>query len=134
MGVDSRQSKRNRSTTTRSIVVEQRLEGFDRADLVFEGVEQGGSSFEARVFVNNPHADERTARTLDCGYAGAFHVYGYGQRPPGSARPITKRLTATAAVREALTRAPELTVTVVPVPASPGPHFTDVRIVFDPAL
>src|SRR4051794_21421497 len=58
------------------------LQGAKRADLVFTGVEQAGPSFEGRVFLNNPGADESTARDPESGYAGTFHVYGYGNPPP----------------------------------------------------
>jgi hypothetical protein len=125
--------------TTRTIVVKPPAQGFRCADLVFEGVEQAGRSFEARVFLNKPDADERTARTLGAGYAGAFHVYGYGpQQPRGpgvrssaQSAPITKYLVATEAVRQALRKTARLSVTVVAVPPVAGPHFHQVMLVFD---
>jgi hypothetical protein len=114
-------------------------------------VEQAGPSFEGRVFLNRPDADETTPRTPDNGYAGSFHVFGYGQHPPPAmadakaARaagtepiaPIQKRVHADQdAVRAALNAADELTVTVVAVPADPGggtPErpFQDLQVVFD---
>jgi tyrosinase len=123
-----------------------------RADLVFHGVEQAGPSFEARVFLNNPDADESTPQTAESGYAGSFHVYGYGEAAPpaiaeakarqpeggGPVAPIEKRLHADeAAARQALEGSDELTVTVVPIPADPGgtpPErpFEDVELVLDP--
>jgi hypothetical protein len=123
----------------------------DRAELVFRGVEQAGPSFEGRVFLNRPDADESTATTPEAGYAGSFHVYGYGEHPPpaladekrmrGSGgpavAPIEKRLRPDhAALRTALQASDELTVTVVPVPADaggqgPGRPFEDVEVVFD---
>jgi hypothetical protein len=125
-----------------------------RADLVFGGVEQAGPSFEARVFLNNPDADERTPLTPETGYAGSFHVYGYGEpAPPAIAEakakqaksgepvaPIEKRLhTDEAAIRAALAESNELTVTVVPIPADPGGRaperpFEHVQVVIDPAV
>jgi len=131
--------KRDQATTTRTIEVRAPDRGFSRADIVFDGVEQAGCSFQARVFVNNPQADERTTRSRETGYAGAFHVYGYGQRPRetrtqgsiGPVAPITKYLVATNTVREALRRTHKLAITVVPVPPLPGPHFSDVWIAFD---
>jgi hypothetical protein len=122
-----------------------------QVELVFAGVEQAGPSFEARVFLNRADADEDTPRTPETGYAGAFHVYGYGEPEPppiaaarqrraaGPAAPIEKRVHAdAAAVRTALAAAGELTVTVVSVPADPGGAtpdrpFEDVRIVFGAA-
>ncbi len=123
------------------------------ADLLFRGVEQAGPSFEARVFLNNPDADESTAPTPEGGYAGSFHVYGYGEHaPPAVAErraarpeggepvaPIEKRLHVDeAALRAALEQSDQLTVTVVPVPADPGgatPErpFQSVEAVFGPA-
>jgi len=123
------------------------------AELVFAGVEQAGPSFEARVFLNNPDADESTAQTPQTGYAGSFHVYGYGEpAPPAIAEakakqakggqpvaPIDKRLHADqAAVHAALEGSEELTVTVVPLPADPGgaaPErpFEHVEVLFDRA-
>ncbi len=51
---------------------------FKRADLVFEGVDHAGPSYEARVFLNNPGATADTPRTADEGYAGSFHIFGHG--------------------------------------------------------
>lgn len=51
---------------------------FNRADLVFEGVDHAGPSYEARIFLNNPSANADTPRTLDQGYAGSFHIFGHG--------------------------------------------------------
>jgi hypothetical protein len=122
-----------------------------RAELVFGGVEQAGPSFEGRVFLNRPDADETTPRTPEYGYAGSFHVFGYGQHPPpamaeakatraegtGPIAPIQKRVHANQeAVRAALHASDELTVTVVAVPADPGgatPErpFQNMQIVFD---
>ena len=108
---------------------------FSRADLIFDGVDHSGVSFEARVFLNNPSASEQTAKTPENGYAGSFHIFGHGgcygddashcdiratPRPydPRPAHPLTparKVLIATEAIRRARTRGPEMTVTVVPV-------------------
>ena len=111
-----------------------------RAELVFRGVEQAGASFEGRVFLNNPAADGTTEATPEAGYAGSFHVYGYGEHPPPSlaeaktsqapggpaVAPIEKRLRVDeAALRSALEGSDELSVTVVPVPADPGGPIPD---------
>jgi len=128
------------------------FESLDRPELVFRGVEQAGPSFEGRVFLNRPDADEHAPRTPEAGYAGSFHVYGYGEplppafaeakeRAPGgaAAAPIELRVTADpAAVRAAVADADELTVTVVAVPVDPGgalPErpFERVEAVFDRA-
>lgn len=123
----------------------------ERAELVFRGVEQAGPSFEGRVFLNRPDADETTTATPEAGYAGSFHVYGYGEHPPAGlaeekrtrgpdgppVAPIEKRLPLDqVALRGALKGSGELTVTVVPVPAEPGGEAPgrpceSVEIVFD---
>jgi hypothetical protein len=51
---------------------------FQRADLIFEGVDHAGPSFEARVFLNNAEATEATPRRPENGYAGSFHIFGHG--------------------------------------------------------
>ncbi len=97
---------------------------FARADVVVEGIEQDGPSFTGHVFLNNPAADQATPRTAANGYAGAFHVYGYGTpagAPTDEVRaPITKSVMATERVRAALVEGDALTVTVVAVG-----HFGD---------
>src|ERR1700674_5667719 len=54
---------------------------FQRADIELEGVDHRGASFEARVFLNNPAANAATPTTPEQGYAGSFHVYGFGLPP-----------------------------------------------------
>ncbi len=112
-------------------------DSFARADIVFEGVDQSGPSFEARVYLDNPGADATTGKSADEGYAGAFHVYGEG-RPAGPPAPTTRYLTATEAVRRALRNGPDIAVSVVAVaygPAAPRPaidlHIERVSIVID---
>src|SRR5215469_14277961 len=100
---------------------------FERADIKFSGIEQAGQSFEGRVFLNNPEADLNTPATREHGYAGSFHVYGYGLWPGdigtepserGAQQvtvraPIEKVVIATEAVRAAASQSPEVVVTVV---------------------
>jgi hypothetical protein len=106
---------------------------FDRADIEIYGIDQSGASFEGHVFLNNPEADLATPLSPEHGYAGSFHVYGYGiwpadaadypGKPPvsqGIRAPITKTLIATEAVRRAAAKGKEARVTVVPVfPGNP---------------
>src|SRR5438477_12447518 len=51
---------------------------YSRADLIFEGVDHSGASFEARVFLNNESANDQTPATPENGYAGSFHIFGHG--------------------------------------------------------
>ncbi len=107
---------------------------FYRGDIVFDGVDHAGPSFEARVFLNNTAANENTPTVGEQGFAGSFHVFGHGgcfgevghceirgnPRPydPRPAHPLTparKTVIATAAIKRALAKSKELTVTVVPI-------------------
>ena len=102
---------------------------FERADIEVYGLDQSGPSYEGRIFLNNPAADSKTPPTPENGYAGSFHVYGYGIWPgdvgkdpetralesEGIRAPITKAVIATEAVRAAAARDREITVTIVPV-------------------
>jgi hypothetical protein len=107
---------------------------FDRADLEFYGLDQSGPSYEGRVFLNNPNANLETPTTPENGYAGSFHVFGYGIWPADVGKdpaaraadsetvraPIQKVVIGTESVRAAAARSPEITITVVPVyPGNP---------------
>src|SRR5438105_832663 len=54
------------------------LTGAARGIIEVSGVDMSGPSFEVRLFFNNPAAGPQTPQTAEEGYAGAFHVYGYG--------------------------------------------------------
>jgi tyrosinase len=129
-------------------------EPISRADLVFYGVDHSGASYEARVFLNNPGADENAERDSTRGYAGSFVVFGHGgcygdeghclpdqrhtdafdRRPPHPLTPYTKTVVATEAIKRAISDAgtTEITVTVVPVVAEPfeGQAVEDKSLVF----
>jgi len=51
---------------------------FRRADLIVEGVPHESSSYEVRIFLNNPDASADTPRTQEAGYAGDFNIFGHG--------------------------------------------------------
>jgi tyrosinase len=118
--------------------------GFERADLTFYDVDHSGSSFEARVFLDNADASLETGRD-DPSYAGAFHVFGHGGcfgdvghcdvptgpadpfdlRPPHQLLPQVKLVVITDALRRALASGRrEITVTVVA--ETPGDRPNDV--------
>lgn len=91
----------------------------------FTGVDLAGPSYEGRVFLNNPQAGPDTPLTAEQGYAGSFHVYGYGQTPekapkkaPTARVPIRRSIAASDAVRRAAATGPTATVTLVAV--APG--------------
>lgn len=107
---------------------------FARADLEFNELDHSETSFEARIFLNNPNASDTTPKTLDNGYAGSFHIFGHGgcygdeghctvaprrRHDPRPAHPLTpakKAVIATEAIRRALQADHQSVVlTVVPV-------------------
>lgn len=115
---------------------------FTRADIELIGLDHSGSSYEGRVFVNNPDATAQTPRAPDHGYAGSFHIFGHGgclggdghcdvnTRDPFDPRPghpltgARKVVIATDALRDVL-RGDQVTVTIVPVIRSIGPRSGD---------
>ena len=125
------------------------LDADARSELIFRGVDQAGPSLEARVFLNNPNADETTPSEQEAGYAGSFHVYGLGEPlPPALAdasiereaggppvAPIEKRVPLDAAALGAASRqGSPLTVTVVaqaadPTAELPARLFEDVQLI-----
>jgi hypothetical protein len=110
---------------------------FQRADLVFYGVDHSGPSFEARVYFNQEAVDASTPRDADS-FAGSFTVFGHGgcagdaghcdvpthprdpfdRRPPHALTRQTKTVIVTAALRRISD--PELTISVIAV--RPGPE------------
>jgi hypothetical protein len=107
---------------------------FSRADVEFIGVEHSGASYEARVFINNPDANANTPPIEANGYAGSFSIFGHGgcfgdvghcevhkeqdpfdPRPSHPLLPIKKVVIATDAIKSAVTRKADISVTVVPL-------------------
>jgi len=122
---------------------------FTRADIEVYGLDHSGESFEGRVFLNNPDADESTDLTLDNGYAGSFYIFGHGgcfgdvghcevsgQRrayDPRQSHPLlpqTKAVRATEALRRVAAQGEDIKVTVVPVLA-PGIEQPDTGDIED---
>jgi hypothetical protein len=119
-----------------------------RADLIFDGLDHSGASYEARVFLNNEKATAETETTPERGYAGSFHIFGHGgcygddithcqirgpRRPydPRPGHPLTparKVLIATEALKAARAKGGDVTVTIVPVVYDPSPKadYSDV--------
>jgi hypothetical protein len=116
------------------------VRAFTRADVVFTGVDHSGTSFEVRLFLNNPTATASTPRTAEQGYAGRLTIFGHGGcygdeghcevpalstdptdlRPPHPLTPLNTYVTITDALRRVLAEGGELrTVTLVPVSITP---------------
>ncbi|MGI9000479.1 MAG: hypothetical protein ACR2GH_02310 [Pseudonocardia sp.] len=113
---------------------------FTRADVVIIGVDHSETSFEVRLFLNNPAATADTPRTADGGYAGRFTVFGHGGcygdnghcdvpepstdptdlRPEHPLTPLDTYVTVTDALQRTLAQDGALqTVTLVPVSITP---------------
>ena len=108
-------------------------EAYTRADIEFEGVDHSGSTYEARVYLNNPDAHPNTESTAENGYVGSYYVFGHGgcygdqghcdvvergpydPRPPHGLSPTRKVVIATDAVRRAAAQGTGVSITVVPV-------------------
>jgi tyrosinase len=120
--------------SAKTVAVDQLPPDYSRADLEFIGVDHSGASYEARVFINNPSADENTPTADANGYAGSFNIFGHGgcfgdvghcevnreqddfdPRPSHPLQPIRKIVEATDAIKNAAAQSKELTITVVPV-------------------
>ena len=106
-----------------------------RSDLEIYGIYHGGPSYEGRIFLNNPKADQATARTRENGYAGSFYIFGHGGclgdpghcevneekreeydfRSPHPLTPAKKKVTVTDTLREIAKTNKTATITVVPV-------------------
>ncbi len=109
---------------------------FQRADLVFYGVDHSGPSFEARIHFNDTEIDQLSPRDAKS-FAGSFTVFGHAgcagdvghcdvpsnprdvfdRRPP---HPLTSQ-TKTVIVTEALRRTPDATLVITVIALRPGP-------------
>ena len=108
---------------------------FYRADIEIHNLEHSGASYEGRVFLNNPHANQKTELRLENGYVGSYHVFGHGgcfgstghcdipkgrrrtfdYRSSHHLRPQYKRIIITNALKELGTKTNMFTISIVPV-------------------
>lgn len=116
---------------------------FNRADLIFYGVDHSRDSFEAQVFFAprgvGPEADESHRA-----YVGSFFIFGHGGcfgdvghcdvpaerdpfdlRPPHQLEPATRILTVTDAIRDLLARG-STEAKVTAIARTPGTRPADV--------
>jgi tyrosinase len=122
---------------------------FKRADIEIYGIDHSGSSYEGRVFLNNPDANHSTSKTRAKGYAGSFYIFGHGgcygdvghceihgdrrsydYRPSHPLTPAYKRIIATDIIRQLGKKTSEFTITIVPVLAK-GTIITDEVVKFE---
>ena len=120
---------------------------FDRADLIFYGIDHSGPSFEARVFMDTRGVG-KGADSAHRAYVGTFYIFGHGGcfgevghcdipsdadpfdlRPSHPLEPATRILTVTDSVRGLLERRVEAAKVTV-VARSEGRASNDV-LTFD---
>ncbi|MFY9872203.1 MAG: hypothetical protein WAK17_21035 [Candidatus Nitrosopolaris sp.] len=106
---------------------------FKRADIEIHNVDHSGLSYEGRVFLNNPKADQKTKLTLDKGYVGSYHIFGHGGcygdlghcdvpkerekydlRPSHHLKPQYKRVIITDALRKLGKNTDKFIISIVP--------------------
>lgn len=118
--------------TTDAIELPPRDRPFERADLLFYGLDHSGPSYEGRVFID-PRGVGKDADATHRAYAGRFYIFGHGGcfgevghcdlpsgddpfdlRPSHQLEPATRIVTVTGTVRDLLERGVEAAkVTVV---------------------
>jgi hypothetical protein len=108
--------------TTDPIELPPRDRPFERADLIFYGLDHSGPSYEARVFVDQRGVGKDAAVTHRA-YAGEFFIFGHGGcfgevghcdlpsgadpfdlRPSHQLEPATRIVTVTETIRDLLER------------------------------
>jgi hypothetical protein len=107
-------------------------EPFTRADLIFYGLDHSQASYEGRIFLNDPDADQTRPPEADS-YGGSFWIFGHGGcfgdvghcdlpsatdpfdlRPPHQLTPADRVVTVTESIQRLLEAGQEeMTVTVV---------------------
>jgi len=121
-----------------SLYFNQEETDFYKASLELYGVDVSGPSYEGRVFINNPRADENTPTNEESGYVGSYHIFGhngcfgdeghceipqrrsYDSRAKADAAPCYKSLDATMALKKVIESKNEIVVTVVPLAVRGG--------------
>jgi len=108
---------------------------FSRADIEIHNIDHSGSSYEGRLFLNNPDTNQTTELTLDNGYVGSYHIFGHGgcfggeghceipsdrrrlfdHRPSHHLRPQYKRVIITDALKQLGKQTNKFTITIVAV-------------------
>jgi hypothetical protein len=107
---------------------------FYRVDLQFHGIDHSGPSYEGRIFINNPQADQNTPTTLENGYVGSYNIFGHGRcfgdvghceirraispfdyRPSHPLTPAFKRIRITDQIKKIGNDRKEFVITIVPI-------------------
>lgn len=107
---------------------------FVRADVEIHDVDHSGVSYEGRVFLNNPDANQTTPKDEKSNYAGSYHIFGHGgcfgnvghcdykperriydRRQDLDIRPQYKRIIVTNLLKKLGNKTNKFTITIVPV-------------------
>lgn len=107
---------------------------FYRADIEIHNVDCSVPSYEGRIFLNNPNANQKTEPILKNGYVGSYNIFGhagcygdighcdlppgdrmYDFRPSHHLKPIYKRVVITDALKKLGKNTDKFTITIVPV-------------------
>ena len=107
---------------------------FYRADIEIHGIDHSGQSYEGRVFLNNPNANQKTPKDENSNYAGSYYIFGHGgcygdvghcDYVPGARkydlrqntdiRPQYKRIIATDLIKKLSKKTNSIVITIVPV-------------------
>ncbi|MGB5090949.1 MAG: hypothetical protein WBN72_08410 [Nitrososphaeraceae archaeon] len=127
----------------------QKLESeFYRADMILTGVDRSVPSYEGRVFINNPSANDDTSLDSDNGYVGSYFVFGHpsclgdkghcdvhAERQkfnviPNPLVPEDISIIITDKLKEMGRKTKDFTITIVPIVISPpvvGEEEVDVK-------
>jgi hypothetical protein len=133
-----------RTLVTPTMHIPKIQEEWHRADIVIRTLDRSGFSYEGRVFLNNPDADQNTQLSRECGYVGSYHILGYGglcpeefptERRRNDLRPLQlpllqyKRIVATDIIRSMAQNTSAFSITLVPVLPGDITRSTDVDVV-----
>jgi hypothetical protein len=133
MGKQNRQGPKTYVSKELYLDITKLENDFKRADIEIHNVDHSGPSYEGRVFLNNPKADQKTKLTLDKGYVGSYHMFGHGGcygdlghcdipkergrydlRPSHHLKPQYKRIIITDALRKLGKKTDKFIISIVP--------------------
>lgn len=117
---------------------------FYRAVIEFYGIDVSGPSYEGRVFLNNPKANENTSLNEANGYVGSYHIFGhdgcwgdkghceiaprrtYDSRIQSSLAPAYKYVNATKMTKKLIWSKSNATITIIPI-VGRGQRMSDAK-------
>lgn len=132
------------TTPEMSLMYDRNENEFYKAIIEFYGVDTNGPSYEGRVFLNNPRADENTPLNESNGYVGSYNVFGhdgcwgdeghcepapfrtYDSRIHSHVDPVYKSVEATKLLKKYARTRSKFTITVVPRIGS-GQRLSDAK-------